>query len=327
MQARCKSRRGITLIEVLISMFVLMIGLLGVGAMIPAGRYEIMQGVKADYGAMVGREAFRDMKARGYLDPTNWRDVNNNVIFTPPASFSPPAPWVIDPLGLGAGFLGQFPYGTSAPTSMSRIYPNQFLAGNKPLMDAMFRCPDDLATQPDTRGRDAPPFQQTVPFNVQPWAPTNLPLLTRASAGNYSWIATIVPDTTMPSLDSKMTVSVAVFYKRNLSVAGASEGVAGSVRLPTPGVWSGEIILNYPAVNGVTRPVRPGEWMMLAGSGGGGNYFRWYRVQSAAPIDPSSGDQSVTLHGPDWNPSLAMSAWLFDGIVSVYEKNIRLELN
>jgi hypothetical protein len=140
-------------------------------------------------------------------------------------------------------------------------------------------------------------------------------------------MATIVPDPTMATIDSKMTVSVAVFYKRNLSIAGASEGVASSVRLPPPTtVWSGEIILTNPMVNGAIRPVRPGEWLMLAGSGGGNNYFRWYRVQSAAPIDTATGDQYVTLHGPDWNPSLSTTAWLFDGIVSVYEKNIRLEV-
>ena len=71
--ATSRRRSGITLLEVLISMGVLLIGLMGVGAMIPAGRYEIMQGVKTDYATTVGRAAFRDLKARGYLNPRSWR--------------------------------------------------------------------------------------------------------------------------------------------------------------------------------------------------------------------------------------------------------------
>ncbi len=77
--------RGITLTEVLISMFVLMIGLLGVAAMIPAGRHEILEGSKIDNATAVGRAAFRDLKIRGYLNPANWRLADGT---TP--SYNPP---------------------------------------------------------------------------------------------------------------------------------------------------------------------------------------------------------------------------------------------
>src|SRR5262245_6072541 len=74
---RTTLRRGLSLLEVLISMFVLLVGLMGVAALLPAGRFQIMQGGKSDHAAMVGRSAFREMKIRGYLNPANWTFVDS----------------------------------------------------------------------------------------------------------------------------------------------------------------------------------------------------------------------------------------------------------
>ena len=68
-----RRRRGISLLEVLISMFVLAVGLMGVAALIPAGQHEIVEAAKLDNAAMLGRAAFRDMQVRGYLNPNGWR--------------------------------------------------------------------------------------------------------------------------------------------------------------------------------------------------------------------------------------------------------------
>lgn len=48
-------RRGFSLLEVLVSVFVVLVGLLGVATMIPAGRYEMLQARKADMGADLSR--------------------------------------------------------------------------------------------------------------------------------------------------------------------------------------------------------------------------------------------------------------------------------
>ena len=48
-------RQGFSLLEVLVSVFVVLIGLLGVATMIPAGRYEMLQARKADMGADLSR--------------------------------------------------------------------------------------------------------------------------------------------------------------------------------------------------------------------------------------------------------------------------------
>src|SRR5579859_1448276 len=61
--------RGISLLEVLISIFILLVGLLGVGALIPIGRLEVGQADKFDRAGTLGRAAFREMKIRAMLRP------------------------------------------------------------------------------------------------------------------------------------------------------------------------------------------------------------------------------------------------------------------
>lgn len=50
-------------------MFILLVGLLGVGALIPVGRLEVSLGDQYDRASAVGRAAFREMKVRGMLRP------------------------------------------------------------------------------------------------------------------------------------------------------------------------------------------------------------------------------------------------------------------
>jgi hypothetical protein len=323
------SRRGITLLEVLISMFVLLIGLMGVGAMIPAGRYEIMQGVKTDYGTTVGRAAFRDLKARGYLNPKNWADAVGSPVYFPAtmrfaaAVGGPSNPVVaIDPLGVTATpttFGPTFPFAPGAGPSLARINLFQALPSttmSKSVADTIFRCTDDLITTPGA-GRDAPPTQQPIPFGA-----TGASILSRSSDGNYSWLATIVTDPNASALNTKVTVSVAVFYKRNLSSAGAGEVVATVNSMLGSGIGGGEMQLD---MSGGAPALRPGQWIMLAGTlPGSPPSFRWYRVAGAAKVNGSS--QDVTLAGADWNPALATTAFLFDGVIAVYEKNMQLEI-
>ena len=45
----------------------------------------------------------------------------------------------------------------------------------------------------------------------------------------------------------------------------------------------------------------------------------------AAASEVNGGKQSVTFAGPDW-PNVATTALLFENVVAVYEKNMRLEM-
>ena len=341
-------RRGLSLLEVLIAMGVLLIGLLGVGAMITAGRIEIIQGVKLDYASMVGRSAFRDLKARGFLNPTNWNTLNGGANFpmwdtTIPRSPSGPffipglvgnqprVAVVFDPLGItsptpSTGFTATFP--TGAGLSLVRTSPLGVIdtsANNQTRLaaDIVFRCADDLILTPNAASGDLPPAQLIMST------------VKRASEGNYSWIATVVPEPTTTlaatSLDAKVIVSVAVLYKRALSTSGAGEsttkvsfpGISYTTTTFTPPApappvpyttpyWGTEVTLTAPV-----RPAKPGQWIMLAGTmtqtpgtvnglsqplqppGTALSYFRWYRVLAADAVAPD-GSQSITLYGSDW---------------------------
>ncbi|NQT41016.1 MAG: prepilin-type N-terminal cleavage/methylation domain-containing protein, partial [Planctomycetes bacterium] len=92
---RRRGRQGMSLLEVLISIFVLSFGLMGVAALLPLGTFQVVEAGKADQAASCARAAFREVKARRMLDPDQWVAANGN-----------PAPYwahggnalVIDPL-------------------------------------------------------------------------------------------------------------------------------------------------------------------------------------------------------------------------------------
>jgi hypothetical protein len=352
--------------EVLISMFVLLVGLMGVAAMIPAGRHEILAGAKVDHATAVGRAAFRDLKIRGYLNPlplaaggSEWRWSSDGTQVWNPASpvtpfnmqrpdgtgqLSPQPAVAIDPVGAGAGFSGQFP--TVHPPSsphLTRVYPAQL--STRELADIVFRSGDELTFTPLDSGpagyRDMPPQQSIVADQggtpvARPYSKLGgLAPLKRASEGNYSWLATVTSDPIISALNSKVIVSVAVFYKRNLSAHGAGESFATVTAFPGAGISGGEIQLDFSpdAQTKFPKGVKPGHWIMLAAGAGGRNHFRWYRVVAADvptppfPAPPQS--QFITLAGRDWQPPPPGTdhyAFLFDGVIAVYEKNMRLEL-
>jgi len=351
-----RTRRGISLMEVLISMFVLTVGLLGVAALIPAGRHEIVEAAKLDNASMVGRAAFRDMQVRGFLNPEAWSLSPQaiNSVFTPIASdgnyftvrnsaggvsLSNQVAYCLDPLGrtAAAGDYGpDFPNpaaGGSNPPALMRIVPfaTASLAASRAVYDSIFRSSFDQILEPNATNTDFPPSPKWFSGNSR-----------RMSEGNYSWLATIVSDSSKPAISSDVAVSVAVFYKRDLSQQGAGEYIASVDSFPLDPAddptqriirmtSGGEIVLRDLPINPITNKrviLKPGQWIMLAGSGNALNYYRWYRVLSAAAPAPATPTiQRVTLTGQDWQVNAsATRAWIFDNIVNVYEKQMPLEV-
>jgi hypothetical protein len=70
-----RARAGVSLLEVLISIFVLSVGLLGIAAIIPVGGHEIAQATKADRAGACGHHGLQEVKVRRMLDPGSWLDV------------------------------------------------------------------------------------------------------------------------------------------------------------------------------------------------------------------------------------------------------------
>ncbi len=177
-----RGRRGITLLEVLISMGILAVGLLSIAALIPAGRLEIMQAVKLDYASMVGRGAFRDLQIRGYLNPTMWQygtPAQNAYTPGPPNSFNirlaatgsmAPAA-VIDPLG----YFANNPYGPRFPYMPNSPLPGPttpFLHAHlcRPRIERRTGGPDlPLRRRFDANADAARPGFSAVPAHISGW--------------------------------------------------------------------------------------------------------------------------------------------------------------
>ncbi|MHC4181278.1 MAG: type IV pilus modification PilV family protein, partial [Planctomycetota bacterium] len=136
-------RRGLSLLEVLISMFVLTVGLLGVAALIPMGRFAIVEAGKADRSGACGHAAMHEIKVRGMLDYNNW----NNA----PADAD--LPFAIDPLGVANDLTG--PLGPIARITL--LSPTTGVAMGQPEADAIFGWHDkllfDLPDDADRRPR------------------------------------------------------------------------------------------------------------------------------------------------------------------------------
>jgi len=123
---RSPARRAMSLIEVLISMFVLLFGLMGVAAIFPVGNFYVVEGEKFDLASGIAQNAFEELQARGMLNPRGWYYANgpngralNNLLFIQdntgmegfynvplPANVADPHPghaFVLDPMGRAAG--------------------------------------------------------------------------------------------------------------------------------------------------------------------------------------------------------------------------------
>ncbi|MCA9231274.1 MAG: hypothetical protein KDA57_11520 [Planctomycetales bacterium] len=85
-------RSGISLIEILISMFVLLFGLMGVAVIFPVGNQYVVDAEKHDLGSSLAQNAFEELVARGMLRPEYWHyaDPNGNLAAQTATAHNPP---------------------------------------------------------------------------------------------------------------------------------------------------------------------------------------------------------------------------------------------
>jgi hypothetical protein len=100
-RSRHSTRPGISLLEVLFSIFVIGIGLLGLAALVPIGHLQLVRGAIEDNKSALGQTGLREIKIRRLLSPSrwcsispDWRDVSGqDALMRDPQPAGQPAQW------------------------------------------------------------------------------------------------------------------------------------------------------------------------------------------------------------------------------------------
>ncbi len=260
------ARSGITLLEVLISIFVLSVGLFGVAALIPVGRQQIEQGSKYDRAATASRAAMSELLARDWLSPDMWMNyqgnaygpVSSGAAFPPVLPYTQPAAWpdMDEP-------TGTLPVGTPGVNALGQL-TSPITAGNSVCIDPLF-----LAAVPNVLAGAAFPVVQ---FNDPDQDDDNDDDLTNGDI----W----------PNPPRMQRATVRGWAPGQAFVSPPALGLPIARRQMT---WQDEMVFNLPT-DGTRRPEWQGELAQGAGSmlrqQTAGDYT-WF-----ATVTPSPGEAS-----------------------------------
>jgi len=331
-------RDGISLMEVLISSFVLSFGLLGVVALLPVGGWTVAQTMKADRCGACGRAAMREAKVRRMLyygnwtphptgtAPSWWSRVQQPTIA--PGTAGPFLPsFVIDPLGCVNGLpdtLGPL----SRITLISRSTGSTLSLDEA---DAIFRWPDELLfsdsnsadRRPRRMARDASKTPVVGAYPELPGEPSLTAPLEFLNEGSYTWFITVTPSDaeTFLAVAQKSVYSVSVVVSHRATLAASSE-VLVNVKNFYGGFGGGELEL-VSAAN-----VKEGQWILLCGQKEIKpdvlvDFGQWYRVVGAG-VSPTT---RLSIAGPDWDTTTMLNptATIVEGVIGVYTTPVAVE--
>ncbi len=372
----------------LISIFVLAVGLLSVAALMPLANHEVEQGQRMEKVVVVGDWAISTMEAAGAFDPSRWvmpdgrpfdciglvsgrrliirasggsttsvvaddttglvgdyssslvefrsgklRGIKRLVQGYNGGTFQldgslPVAPsdgdtftvskrqaFAIDPLFIAQhdddNNAANFPYNNAV---MPRVTLTRGVGGATPMDMAMA---DSLCTSTDSLAFELPKDTSLMPqqLMIDSDGDGNRDDK-RMFKGEYSYLLTVAPYTADDG--GTVSVSVVVFESRRLAEK-TNEAVVLGINFVGGGYSGGEAELAQ-----ATNAVKPGQWILVSTPGPPATH-RWYRVAAAQPV-AADGKTYLSLVGADWNTAAAPTATavLFDGVVGVYERPVRL---
>jgi type II secretory pathway pseudopilin PulG len=284
------SRRGITLLEVLVSLGILSIGLACVVALLPAGASEAKKAMDADRRSAVAAAATADAITRGILNPATWTPV--------PASTNRPA-ILVDPLGAN-GLVAASP-----AAGLTAVTLGNFGAGTV-AADEVFRSQDD-------------PVYEAVQSNDDPPVPKfDTSAGKRASKGNFSWLATLVPATSDAS-PQFFRLAVVICNRRGTGAAAVAP-LAGTFSPATatatfaPGVATDTF-----------RDFSPLGAVVLISDGA--TTWEWRRLLQAAPLVPTGLVTGVRFSFDNDVSITADRVHLVQGAIGYAEHFVTLERN
>jgi type II secretory pathway pseudopilin PulG len=340
-----RRRSGVTLVEVLMSIGVFIIGLLGVLAVLPLAGRQSQEGLTADRAAEVGRNAYQTFLVRSMNDPTFWRKPSGaSVPFdgTAKGTAAPlldnagkPFSYCIDPRFVAANGTSKFPFNAAAAVSMDRI-----TLLNKPITDntsAMMikSMANNIFMSQDELVFDAPTDNLTPPKQLYTKDAAQTDDVRRATLGKVSWFATVVPKVNLSTGQADSYIlSIIVINGRDgaMSTHPDNERVGRIIpaNFHSKGRGGGDVTIQSADGSSLNNwDLNQDRWVMLAGNTAQGPIYRWYRILSAGE------GGNVTLQGPDW-PILAPDGTagliqgdtqvvMVTGTVTVFEKTIQLK--
>ncbi|MGQ9564841.1 MAG: type IV pilus modification PilV family protein [Thermogutta sp.] len=334
---RSGKRSGFSLLEVLIAMFILTVGMLGIAAVVVIGNSSALRALVADRVASVGRNALAEVRIREMLDARRWINVDGSPVVTDGNSVLPGGEaFCIDPLyisaviaqtGGGSSLLGRFPYYSAPSLSMRRVSlniarrPDQLLLtiGNRKLWERIFVAEDDLVFDAAALSRPRLLFRTNtgaaVPFPLVPGeAAAGNQLLYADYQGMYSWMVTVVPQVPgMASGTQKYLVSAVVFRDRSFLWRDDPTAEVPGERVATANfMGGGDLRLSIPdsqvadaAQAEEYLKVLEGQYFLLAGGTQVQKVFLWYRVVAGSEVFHRNQRyyRELTVVGPDWNPA------------------------
>ncbi len=332
-------RSGFSIIEVLTSIVVAMIGVFGVMVLIPFAVKQAQTGLDSDAATIVARNAYAKFEISGYRNTTNWlTDILTAADPTVPQVFS------IDPLGITENdplnyVFANFPFNQSHIGSGSFPAPYVIRAANlgtpagvgmnKADARRMFRAADALvfgqAIDSSVGAADA---SLNGPSQIYDAGGT-VPILKRQSYGDISWSAIVVPvkDGLANASAWKYRMYILVYKDRITDVNDPKGRMLTATLAPTTGNASpvSNVYLADYSINLEAGTFRKDDWVMLINRDpnaqpGFDLQLGFYRVVSHAnssnltspPVVPPL-LPSITLDGPDFD---------FDNVISRRETHI-----
>jgi len=289
------NRRGITLMEVMISIGILAIGLTSVLSIIPAGKSEVARAIIYDRASTLAANALADAATFGLLKPDSIQLSGSSTKLA-----------IFDPSLSGSNIWGLVTSNTASVSGTSAAIKRQGIFSSittGTLASGTAAC---VVLRQIAQGRDD--VNYNAPANDDA-LPTNLfsTVGPRSFQGRMSCVLVLTSTTTL-SPGMFATLSAIVFHNRDLS-SGGSLTVSGS--------WDGSA-----AITAITLPtdrtlreiVRPGTVITTGTS---------FHQLAMAAIDDSSGGVYVTFSGA--SPASAGTVRILLDSVGLAEQSVMLE--
>ncbi|MDR1494025.1 MAG: hypothetical protein LBT05_15085 [Planctomycetaceae bacterium] len=337
-------RRGLTLMEILATVFVLAFGLMAVLSALPFGAYQLNRMNILDSSGACGRGALAQIRLADWQKPETLNDITaiNELVNSSTTDAIPNGdiiadPFIIDPLGLlersGSPRFEKF-----ALYPATVIYDNLFafnpFGTNRTDLDKKFVWGDDTIFAQDNASASL--------------RPTKVP--SGAAAGDFSWLYMVTPvvsqDTvtrtdvekagyTSPENIKEYSVAAVIFNRRDIfqQIRRLKTNYDNPTNTDIINAAGGRITLN--SSNPDDLDLSSIKWILLTGRStrlnqtytttkNGALVAQWYRIVGSDEIttqNETNFQRRVFLIGPQWEGANASPVYavLCDGVVNVYQ--------